>query len=96
LSVDPDAPLGPNSWVAAIVPGATLKKRKHCLGRVSALKRSFEIEDVTTGKKLKLGGPRQPFHGVVIGMSRRTDAPKRKTKRDLYVRRQTAVSARSP
>ena len=72
LSIDPDAPLGPDSWVAAIEPGPTPKKRKHYLGKVAALKRSFEIEDVTTGKRLELGGARQPYHGVVIGMSRKT------------------------
>lgn len=77
LSIDPDAPLGPDSWVAAIEIGSTLKKRKYCLGKVAALKQSFEIEDVVTGKRVKLGGPRQPYHGVVIGMSRSTDALKR-------------------
>jgi hypothetical protein len=80
LSVDPDAPLGPDSWVAAIEIGTTPKKRKYCLGKVAALKQSFEIEDVVTGKRVKLGGPRQPYHGVVIGMSRSTDALKRVTK----------------
>jgi hypothetical protein len=71
LSVDPDAPLGPDDWVAAIGPAASPKKLKHYLGKVASLKRSFEIEDVTTGARLKLGGPRQPYHGVVIGMSQR-------------------------
>jgi hypothetical protein len=55
--------------------GATPKKRKHHLGKVAALKRSFEIEDVITGKRLKLGGPRQPYYGVVIGISRKFDDP---------------------
>ena len=77
LTVDPDAPLGPNSWVAAIEPGATPKMRRHYLGKVAALKRSFEIEDVTTGKQIKLGSKCQPHYGVVIGMHQSIDVHKR-------------------
>ena len=70
LFIDPLAPLGPEDWVAAIEPGATAKQCKYHLGKVANLKRTFEMADVVGGKRLKLGGPRQLYHGVVIGMSR--------------------------
>ena len=51
--------------------------RARWVSEVGRLKRPFEMENVTTGKRLKLGGTRQPYHGVVIGMSRSPDALKR-------------------
>jgi hypothetical protein len=80
LSIDPLAPFGPDDWVVSVGPGANPKRRKYRLGKVERLKRSFEIEDVTTGKRLKLGGLRPPYHGVVIGRARSADALKRTAK----------------
>jgi len=71
VSMDTDAPLGPNDWVAAF------DGRRCYIGKVENLQRSFRITDLTTGRRVNLGRKHQPYYGKVVGRFRGLDKVKR-------------------
>lgn len=70
-----NASLGPQDWVAAF------DGRRCYVGKVESMQRSFIIKDVTTGKRVRLGGVRQPYFAKVVGRYSSVEAMKVKPRR---------------
>jgi hypothetical protein len=77
LCIDFDAGVKLGSWVGAWDD----RRKRWLLGQVVNLKLSFEIIDMTTGRRVELSSERSPYYGAVVGANRGVESFKKEMRR---------------